>query len=147
MRGGYLTGAAVVALLLGGGAQAETLQEALVRTYAGNPTITGQRANLRTLDEDVAIARAGARPTISATAGVNQDLTRTGGGSGRNINAGVDLNYPLFTGGRVGLAILSQGVSQIALGRRAGDGFGVAPVSDVATTILPGFLKPRTFTF
>jgi protein-L-isoaspartate(D-aspartate) O-methyltransferase len=53
----------------------------------------------------------------------------------------------LVDGGRVGLAILSQGVSQIALGRRAGDGFGVAPVSDVATTILPGFLKPRTFTF
>jgi outer membrane protein len=102
MRGGYLTSAAVAALLLGGGAgQAETLQEALVRTYAGNPTITGQRANLRTLDEDVAIARAGARPTVSATAGVNQDLTRTGGGSGRNINAGIDLNYPLFTGGRV----------------------------------------------
>jgi protein-L-isoaspartate(D-aspartate) O-methyltransferase len=53
----------------------------------------------------------------------------------------------LVDGGRVGLAILSQGVSQIALGRRAGAGFGVAPVSDIATTILPGFVKPRTFTF
>lgn len=53
----------------------------------------------------------------------------------------------LIDNGRVGLAILSQGVSQIALGRRAGDGFGVAPVSDVATTILPGFARPRTFTF
>ena len=53
----------------------------------------------------------------------------------------------LVDGGRVGLAILAQGVAQIALGRRAGDGFGIAPVSDVATTILPGFSKPRTFTF
>lgn len=53
----------------------------------------------------------------------------------------------LVDGGRIGLAILAQGVSQIALGRRAGDGFGIAPVSDVATAILPGFLKPRTFTF
>jgi protein-L-isoaspartate(D-aspartate) O-methyltransferase len=53
----------------------------------------------------------------------------------------------LVDGGRVGLAILAQGVAQIALGRRAGDSFGVAPVSDVATTILPGFSKPRTFTF
>jgi protein-L-isoaspartate(D-aspartate) O-methyltransferase len=53
----------------------------------------------------------------------------------------------LVDGGRVGLAILVQGVAQIALGRRAGDSFGVAPVSDVATTILPGFSRPRTFTF
>jgi outer membrane protein len=80
---------------------AETLTEALVKTYAGNPTIMAQRAQVRTLDEGVAIARAAGRPQLSGTAGVNQDLTQTGGGTGRNVSASVNVSYPLFNGGRV----------------------------------------------
>lgn len=101
MRGGLMAAAALGALLVGSGAGADTLQEALVQTYNTNPTITGQRAQLRSLDEGVAVARALGRPRVSATAGVNQDLTRTGGGNGRNLNAGVDISYPLFNGGSV----------------------------------------------
>lgn len=101
MRGGFLAATGLGALLLAGAAHAETLGEALVQTYNSNPTITGQRAQLRSLDEGVAIARALGRPQVSATAGVNQDLTRTGGGNGRNLSAGVDVSYPLFSGGRV----------------------------------------------
>jgi outer membrane protein len=101
MRGGLMAAAALGALLIASGASADTLQEALVRTYNSNPTITGQRAQLRTLDEAVAIARAQGRPQVSGTAGFNQDLTRTGGGNGRNVNAGVDISYPLFNGGSV----------------------------------------------
>jgi outer membrane protein len=80
---------------------AETLTDALVKTYAGNPTIMGQRAQVRSLDESVAVARALGRPQLSATGGVNQDLFQTGGGGGRNISASVDVSYPLFNGGRV----------------------------------------------
>lgn len=101
MRGGLMAAAAVTALLAGELAQAATLREALVQTYNSNPVIMGQRAQLRTLDEGVAVARAAGRPQLSATAGVNQDLTRTGGGNGRNLNAGLDVSYPLFNGGRV----------------------------------------------
>ena len=101
MRGGLLAAAGVGALLSGGVAEADTLRDALIQTYNSNPTITGQRAQLRVLDEGVAIARALGRPQLSATAGLNQDLTRTGGGKGRNLNAGVDLSYPLFNGGSV----------------------------------------------
>jgi outer membrane protein TolC len=36
---------------------AETLRDALVQTYNGNPTIAAQRAQVRTLDAGVAIAR------------------------------------------------------------------------------------------
>jgi outer membrane protein len=91
------------AALLSGAAgnAAETLTGALVKTYAGNPTIMSQRAQLRSLDEGVAAARALGRPQLSGTAGVNQDLFQTGGGGGRNISAGVDVSYPLFNGGRV----------------------------------------------
>jgi outer membrane protein len=102
MRGGYLAAVGVAALTVGGAASAaESLRDALARTYNSNPTIMGQRAQLRSLDEGVAIARAQGRPQISGTAGVNQDLTRTGGGNGRNLSAGVDVSYPLFNGGRV----------------------------------------------
>lgn len=90
------------ALLTGAMANAaETLTEALVKTYSGNPTIMAQRAQLRSLDEGVAVARAAGRPQISGTAGVNQDLTQTGGGTGRNVSASVNVGYPLFNGGRV----------------------------------------------
>ncbi|MDB5692511.1 MAG: hypothetical protein JWO81_1574 [Alphaproteobacteria bacterium] len=102
MRGGLLNVVGVAALLAGSGAaDAENLRGALVQTYQSNPTINAERASVRTLDESVAIARAEGRPQLSGTVGINQDLTRTGGGNGRNFSAGVDVSYPLFTGGRV----------------------------------------------
>lgn len=53
----------------------------------------------------------------------------------------------LVDGGRMAVALLDQGISRLSIGRRAGDGFGLAPMSDRAAAILPGFRKPRTFTF
>src|SRR3712207_6719217 len=49
----------------------------------------------------------------------------------------------LVDGGRLATAILDQGVSRISIGRRVGDSFGVAPMTDFAAAVLPGFLKPR----
>src|SRR3954449_3414592 len=117
MRGGDLNLVGVAALLAAGGsAGAETLRGALVDTYKTNPTINAERAGVRTLDESVAIARAQGRPQISATAGVNQDLTRTGGGNGRNFSAGVDVSYALFNGGRPRNAIRAAD-ERVAAGR------------------------------
>ena len=93
--------ALLITALIAAPAAADTLRDALVSTYRANPTITAQRQALRSTDAGVAIARAAGRPQLSATAGVNQDLTRTGGGNGRNLSAGVDLSYPLFNGGSV----------------------------------------------
>jgi protein-L-isoaspartate(D-aspartate) O-methyltransferase len=53
----------------------------------------------------------------------------------------------LVDGGRLAAAILDNGVTRVALGRRAGEGFGLAAITDSAATILPGFARPRTFTF
>ncbi|HEX8379833.1 MAG TPA: TolC family protein, partial [Allosphingosinicella sp.] len=105
MRGGLLAAVAAGALLAGAGASAETLREALVQTYNSNPTIMAQRAQLRSLDEDVAVARSQGRPQVSGVAGVNQNIIRRGAVPGRSVNAGVDLSYPLFNGGRVRNAI------------------------------------------
>ena len=96
-------------MTVGGVADAavETLREGLAKTYVANPTIMAQRAQLRGLDEDVALARSQGRPQISATAGVNQDvLTRNiAGSNGRNFTAGADVSLPLFAGGRVRNAV------------------------------------------
>ncbi|MEA3034504.1 MAG: outer membrane protein [Sphingomonadales bacterium] len=104
--------------------QDQTLQQALVETYSSNPTIMAQRALLRSLDESVAIARAAGRPRVSATVGVNQDLTRTGGGNGRNLSAGLDVSYPLFNGGRVrnGVAAANERVLAGRANLRATEG-------------------------
>jgi protein-L-isoaspartate(D-aspartate) O-methyltransferase len=53
----------------------------------------------------------------------------------------------LRDGGRLAAALLEDGITRLAIGRKAGGGFGMASVSDAAAAILPGFLKPRTFTF
>jgi len=100
MRGGLLAAVAATALAAGTGG-AETLREALERTYRTNPTLMAQRERLRGLDESVAIARAGLRPQVSATAGLNQDLFNSGSGEPRNVSVGIDVSYPLFNGNRV----------------------------------------------
>ena len=53
----------------------------------------------------------------------------------------------LVDGGRLVTALLDRGVTRIAIGRRSGDAFGMAPIADSASAILPGFIKPKTFSF
>jgi protein-L-isoaspartate(D-aspartate) O-methyltransferase len=53
----------------------------------------------------------------------------------------------LVDGGRIATALLDRGVTRIAIGRRAGEAFGIAPMADSASTILPGFEKPKVFSF
>lgn len=60
--------------LWAGGARAETLDDALVESYNGNPQILAERALLRSTDENVPQALSGWRPTVqlSGEAGVQQ---------------------------------------------------------------------------
>ncbi|MEO5809288.1 MAG: TolC family outer membrane protein [Sphingomicrobium sp.] len=101
----FLSLSALTLGLLAGSASADTLREALNLAYATNPTLTGQRESLRATDATVAIARAAGRPAVSATVGVNRDLTQAGvfkrGGMGPYLTGGVALSYPLFNGGSV----------------------------------------------
>lgn len=103
-----LTGS-LIAALMAGTASADTLREALLSTYETNPTLTSQREALKATDATVAIAKAGGRPQLSATAGINKDLSRSGiletNGSGPTLSVGADVSMPLFTGGRVNNSI------------------------------------------
>lgn len=49
--------------------------------------------------------------------------------------------------GRLAAGLLENGVTRLAIGRRAGEGFGMTAFADAAAAILPGFAKPRAFTF
>ena len=51
-----------------GGAQADTLEWALVQAYQNNPSLNAQRASLRATDENVPQALSGYRPKLSLTA-------------------------------------------------------------------------------
>lgn len=49
--------------------------------------------------------------------------------------------------GRLGTALVDQGIARLVVGRRAGDGFGLHSMADAGAAKLPGFTRPRTFTF
>ena len=49
--------------------------------------------------------------------------------------------------GRLGTALIDKGITRLVVGRRAGDGFGLHSMADSGAAALPGFSKPRTFTF
>lgn len=50
-------------------------------------------------------------------------------------------------GGEFALALLEEGVSRLCVGRVVAGAFGTTAFTDVAVAVLPGFLKPRTFSF
>ncbi|HKR25166.1 MAG TPA: protein-L-isoaspartate O-methyltransferase [Allosphingosinicella sp.] len=50
-------------------------------------------------------------------------------------------------GGQVAFALLDRGVTRLAIGRVVGDALGITVYADAAAAILPGFEKPRGFSF
>ena len=49
--------------------------------------------------------------------------------------------------GRLGTSVVDRGVARLVVGRRAGKGFGLHSIADFGAAALPGFTKPRGFTF
>jgi len=50
-------------------------------------------------------------------------------------------------GGSIALALLDEGVSRLAIGRVVAGAFGTTVFADAETASLPGFAKPRGFSF
>lgn len=101
-RAGLLAAVCSVGLLAGvaSSAGAETLGDAIALAYQTNPTLQGQRASQRALDESVVQARTGLRPTVNADASLGWS-DRDATGSVATSGAGIDVAQPLYTGGRV----------------------------------------------
>ena len=53
----------------------------------------------------------------------------------------------LRDGGRLGACLVQDGVQRLVIGVRSGDSFGVRFFADSAAGPLPGFERPRAFTF
>ena len=81
------------------GAGAATLEEALALAYHNNPELLAERAALRATDEQVSEARAGWRPTVTATGEVGvASVDSTGTRTPQSYTLG--LRQPVFRGGR-----------------------------------------------
>jgi outer membrane protein len=86
-------------------AHAETLHEALTLTYQTNPRIDAERARLRATDEGVPQAKAGFRPTASATASTgfasqNSNPTQLTDGTLHPSGYGINVGQSVFSGFR-----------------------------------------------
>jgi outer membrane protein len=127
LRGAPLA-AASLTLLIAAGARSETLSDAIALAYQSNPTLQGQRASLRALDETYVQAEAGYRPsaTLQATVTTNENnapnniATLPGGGQQivpgqtQTSAAGLSVTQPLYTGGRVATQISAAQASILA---------------------------------
>src|SRR6202165_245063 len=118
MRGVKLvTGAAAAVLLMAymgpTPALADTIEAALVRAYQNNPQLNSQRAQVRSIDENVPQALSGYRPRVAITASAGYqytDTNTTAGGTPTTIDrteihgtnaprsAGVTVSQTLFNG-------------------------------------------------
>ena len=53
----------------------------------------------------------------------------------------------LCDGGRLGAALVDRGITRLIVGRKAGGGFGYLSINEAGAPALPGFSRPREFTF
>jgi protein-L-isoaspartate(D-aspartate) O-methyltransferase len=53
----------------------------------------------------------------------------------------------LADGGRLGTALVDRGITRLAVGRKAGGAFGILTINDAGVPALPGFSRPKEFTF
>ena len=120
----FSTGLALICLGLGSnGAEAQTLEEALISAYNNNPRLLAARASLRELDETYVQARAQGRLTSNLAGTTNLNMSRTpalnipvpgfdsfiesGTTWSTPISAQVQIIQPVYQGGRVS-ALKSQ---------------------------------------
>src|SRR6478735_5071465 len=117
---------AIALSLLGAGSAAhgQTLSEALVRAYQGNPQLNAERARQRATDENVTQALAGYRPTLSlglsaGLQGVRNLLPQGGGTQSANLqpwSTGATITQNLYNGNKTANQV-RQAEAQVQGGR------------------------------
>lgn len=91
-------------------ARADTLRDALASAYNTNPTLQAARANQRGVDENVVIERAAGLPRAAGDASYSEVLHNSYSDPGnlypdRQVNAGLSLSVPVYSGGAVRNAV------------------------------------------
>ena len=101
MNNKIFVGVAGIALITTATAYGQNIFEALGETYNTNPTLQAERAYLRSIDENVAIAKSGYRPNISLNGGyrdVSSDTDDNGDSDVITKTMSAKLSQPLFNG-------------------------------------------------
>lgn len=114
--------AAAIAIAVGAPARAETISGALSKAYVFSPELNAARAATRAIDENIARAMSGYRPTISATADAGlQRQERDNNGAQTTLNTaprgyGVTVQQNLWNGNRT-INSVRQADSQVLQSR------------------------------
>ena len=109
---------AAAAVILPTPSSAQTLEEALAQAYAGNPRLLSERAALRAVDEGVATAKSGWRPTVEINGAVGKSYSanetestgRVSSQSTLPASAGINLSQPLYRYGGDDSGVLDGGL-------------------------------------
>lgn len=102
MKKTFLSVLLVATAITTSNANAESIFQALSTAYNSNPTLQAQRAYLRSVDENVAIAKSGYRPNLYLQGGItdsnlnNNNNPQDEGGTTKSMAAKV--SQPLFSG-------------------------------------------------
>jgi outer membrane protein len=130
---------AIVFLVLTAPSSAETLPEALVRTYQGNPQLNAERARQRGTDEGVPQALAGYRPQIMAVLSGGLQQVRVllpdntiQNATLRSWTIGLTVSQTLFNGFKTANSV-RQSEAQIRSGREALRNVGQGVLLDAVT--------------
>lgn len=101
MKNKFFVGVATIALISSTSAYGQNIFEALGETYNTNPTLQAERAYLRSVDENVAIAKSGYRPNISLNGSYrdnSSDNDVNGDSDVTSESMSAKLSQPLFNG-------------------------------------------------
>ncbi len=121
MRKSLVFGAGL-ACLVSGQTLADTLEDALVAAYNSNPDLRAERANLRSIDENVAQAISGWRPTLSVDGSIGKTTRRSAPSFGaptqdlEPFSGAATVTQPVFTGFQT-LNSFRQSQAQVRAGR------------------------------
>ncbi len=139
--------AALVTILPSGPAHAqrrsvETLPEALVQTYQGNPALNAERARLRGTDEGVSQAMAGYRPQVLASMSAGLQAVRVlmpdntiQTATLRSWTIGLTVTQTLFNGFKTANTV-RQSEAQVQSGREALRNTGQGVMLDAVTAYM-----------
>ncbi|MBI1272787.1 MAG: TolC family outer membrane protein [Alphaproteobacteria bacterium] len=125
--------------LIGAPVRAETLGEAFVKAYQTSPRLQAAQAELRAVDEQVAQALGGYRPTIDGSASVARTSQTRAPGNGGDVrqprSVGIELSQPLFRGFRTSSGV-SAAEQQVLAARATLQGAEQSLLLDTATAYM-----------
>lgn len=123
-----------LAILAATPSAAETLESALAKAYQGNPTLNASRAGVRAIDENVAIAQSGYRPTAAINASIGVQYLQTQGSSSVSVGSSAAATGGTASGGTSGTGASLGAGSSLGTSTGAGTSIGAGTTTGLGAT-------------